>query len=326
MPRRFILFLLVTICCASLGSLQSAHATTARNGLTDYTIQVGSYQRTYHVHVPVSYSGSAMPLVVALHGAQDNGAGMAGLTRFNSVADSNGIIATYPDAIKGIWNTDGSAPQDDFAFISAMIKQISSTWAVNAHQIYAMGFSNGAIMTEELGCNLSSQLTAIASVSGHMSSTFACPLTHPMPFITFHGTTDPIYPYAGWSNPAYSQNSMGAVDAENKWAALAPCTAPATTTNLPDVVPTDGTTEQLRAIGGCPAGVGAPWATQLYTITNGGHTWPGGIQYAPVATVGLASQDIDASTLIWQFFARFKQSLVPTNYAYHVMLPLVSKR
>ncbi|MBA3945089.1 MAG: hypothetical protein H0X37_11070 [Herpetosiphonaceae bacterium] len=300
MPRRFTLVLLTIICLTALSSRQSAHAATPWSGLTDYTIQVGSYQRTYHVHLPVSYTGTtALPLVVALHASKDNGPNMSGLTHFNTVADTYGVIAAYPDALKGVWNMDGTAPQDDFAFISAMIQQLRSSFAVNAHQIYAMGFSEGGQMTEELGCNLSSQLAGIASVSGHMSSTYACPVAHPMPYLTFHGTADTIWSYTGWAGLRDGKHLMGATDAQNKWASLASCTAPATTTNMPNTVLTDGTTEQLRAIGGCASGV----QTQLYTITNGGHTWPGG-QLLP--WFGLTSLDIDASTLIWQFFAQYQ--------------------
>ncbi|MBA3948000.1 MAG: hypothetical protein H0X37_26055 [Herpetosiphonaceae bacterium] len=303
MARRFTLLLLVIICCASLGSLQSAHAATPWSGLTDYTIQVGSYQRVYHVHIPVSYTGTTpLPLVVALHGSKDNGPNMSGLTHFNTVADTYGVIATYPDALKGTWNTDGTAPQDDFAFISAMIQQISGTFMVNSHQVYTMGFSNGATFSEELGCKLSSTFAAVASVSGHMPSTYVCALAHPMPLITFHGTVDPIYSYTGWGSTRNGKHLMGATDAENMWASLSSCTAPAVTTNLPDVVLTDGTTEQLTVTGGCAGGV----QMQLYTIIGGGHTWPGGLQYSSVRAIGITSLDLDASVLIWQFFAPYQ--------------------
>ncbi len=300
MTRRLVLSLLVTIFCVSAGSLQTVYASPPWSGLTDYTITVGGFERTYHVHLPASYTGvTPMPLVVAFHGAYSNGAGMAGLTNFNNVADSNGVIAAYPDAINGVWNTDGSAPQDDFAFVSAVIQQMSSTFVISSQQIYAMGFSNGAVFTEELGCKLSSQLAAIASVSGHMPSTFPCPLSHPMPLITMHGTADPLYSYAGWADAKYGQHLMGAVDAEDTWASLASCTAQPITNDLPNVVWNDGTAEELRVIGSCAGGV----QMQLYTIFNGGHTWPGGF---PLPYFGLTSLDIDASTLIWQFFAQYQ--------------------
>jgi polyhydroxybutyrate depolymerase len=44
-------------------------------------------------------------------------------------------------------------------------------------------------------------------------------------------------------------------------------------------------------------------AVELWTVTGGGHTWPGGPQYLPVALVGRASDSFSASDAIWSFFA-----------------------
>lgn len=39
----------------------------------------------------------------------------------------------------------------------------------------------------------------------------------------------------------------------------------------------------------------------FYTVTEGGHTWPGG-KAMPVAIVGKTSAEIDATRLMWNFF------------------------
>ena len=41
----------------------------------------------------------------------------------------------------------------------------------------------------------------------------------------------------------------------------------------------------------------------LYTIQDGGHTWPGGW---PIPGVGKTSQDIDATEELWEFFQTFR--------------------
>jgi polyhydroxybutyrate depolymerase len=41
----------------------------------------------------------------------------------------------------------------------------------------------------------------------------------------------------------------------------------------------------------------------LYTIEGGGHNWPGGAQYLPRAIIGRTSRDLDATAVVWQFFA-----------------------
>jgi polyhydroxybutyrate depolymerase len=39
-------------------------------------------------------------------------------------------------------------------------------------------------------------------------------------------------------------------------------------------------------------------------VDGGGHTWPGGPQYLPRAMIGPTSGQFDASTTIWDFFAK----------------------
>jgi polyhydroxybutyrate depolymerase len=46
----------------------------------------------------------------------------------------------------------------------------------------------------------------------------------------------------------------------------------------------------------------------LYTIEGGGHTWPGGWQYYPEERIGKTCRDINASELMWEFFARHRRS------------------
>jgi polyhydroxybutyrate depolymerase len=41
----------------------------------------------------------------------------------------------------------------------------------------------------------------------------------------------------------------------------------------------------------------------LYTIEDGGHTWPGGW---PIPGVGKTSSDIDATEEMWRFFQRYQ--------------------
>ena len=50
-------------------------------------------------------------------------------------------------------------------------------------------------------------------------------------------------------------------------------------------------------------GCGSGREVRLYTITNGGHTWPDGSQYLPESSVGKVSKDINANTEIWKFFS-----------------------
>jgi len=68
-------------------------------------IAVDDVSRTFAVHVPNGYdSQQHYPVVVLLHGRSQDADDMARLTHFNQLADKNGIIAVYPNAMHGRWN------------------------------------------------------------------------------------------------------------------------------------------------------------------------------------------------------------------------------
>lgn len=59
-------------------------------------------------------------------------------------------------------------------------------------------------------------------------------------------------------------------------------------------------------VSGSVSGVRYPGTTNnaeviLYTVTGGGHTWPGG-KKMPAFIVGKTTQDVDATRLMWTFF------------------------
>jgi len=45
----------------------------------------------------------------------------------------------------------------------------------------------------------------------------------------------------------------------------------------------------------------------VYVIDGGGHTWPGAWQYLPVFMVGKASQNMDATKVIGEFFQKHRR-------------------
>jgi len=45
----------------------------------------------------------------------------------------------------------------------------------------------------------------------------------------------------------------------------------------------------------------------VYVIDGGGHSWPGASQDLPVFMVGKASQNMDATKVIWEFFQKHRR-------------------
>ena len=120
----------------------------------------------------------------------------------------------------------------------------------------------------------------------------SAPPSRPVPVIAFHGVQDPLNLYAEAADP--ERNSFwvaGAIESAGRWAAHNDCGLAPGETPVSEVV-------TRLAWPDCAADV------VLYRIENGGHSWPG----SPIADriperAGITNMDVDASRLMWAFFA-----------------------
>ena len=72
---------------------------------TTEKVTVADIERTYLVRLPRGYDhDEKYPVVILLHGMNQDANDMARLTRFNELADKEGVIAVYPSAQHGRWN------------------------------------------------------------------------------------------------------------------------------------------------------------------------------------------------------------------------------
>jgi polyhydroxybutyrate depolymerase len=281
----------------------------------DYSssISSGGLQRTYTVHVGTSYDRNRpTPLLIVLHGGGGNGQGMIKLTNFNPIADSENFIVVYPDGFEKHWN-DGRAVQrysaqaqnvDDVSFLSALINHLSSQYNIDPKRVYATGISNGAFMSNRLGCELSQKIAAIAPVAGNMPVNIAsiCAPARPISVLIINGTDDPLVPWAGGFAHLGSIKLGEILSVENTvkfWVDNDKCHSSPLVAQLPDKDPSDGTTVRTETYEGCADST----EIILYAVKGGGHTWPGGPQYLPRLIIGRTSRDFNASEVIWQFFS-----------------------
>jgi polyhydroxybutyrate depolymerase len=262
------------------------------------TLRVNGVERTYLLDVPQSYRpGTQTPLVMVFHGAGGSGRRMAPHTGFSRLAAREGFVAVYPDGLGRRWNDGRSAvaPQDDVGFVKALLDTLERELSLDSTRVYAAGISNGAMFSYRLACELPGVFAAIAPVAGATPANLAesCGRTAPVSVLAIQGTADPLLPYAGGGVGGV----LSAAESIAFWARVAGCGEAPAVTDEPDRV-RDGTRVRVTAYSGCRDGR----AVELYTIQDGGHTWPGG---PPVGrSVGRVSREIDATALIWEFFAR----------------------
>ncbi len=253
------------------------------------------------------------PLVIALHGRFDSGAGMASLTHFNDLADQEGFVVAYPDGLNGEWNFVRAIPgydmtQDDTAFLVALVDHLAESNPIDRSRVYLTGFSNGGFMTQRVACEHPLPFAAFASVSaaafGGMPE--VCPTSSdvPVPMLLMNGTEDTNVP---WDGTPVSRNGQTIYvtypvsQTLSYWAQLNGCQPDATTTDFPILGASPGTA--VRAITlTCPP----EHDVVLYGITGGGHNWSGQAPADP-QIFGLINRDVDASVEIWRFFSQHQR-------------------
>ncbi len=255
------------------------------------------------------------PLVLDFHGLGEGAQLEALTTQFGPLGQKDGFISVFPQGSgdPAHWDSMYSPSNPDLAFVSEMLDQIEATWCVDETRIYSTGLSDGAFMTSLLACAMSNRIAAFAPVSG-VELPSPCVASRRVPILAFHGTADPILYFNGGYNSALLTHLFGGkgpapavsippakLDGPGypatvaSWARRDGCqSAPVDTKVSPHVI--------LRVYR-CPAGT----AVEFYIVLGGGHAWPGSKFSQLIASVtGPTTFEINASTIIWNFFRKFQ--------------------
>jgi polyhydroxybutyrate depolymerase len=287
----------------------------ATPGLATRTLTVDGDEREYLLSIPASYDpAKRAPLILDFHGLGSDKEEQALYSGMSRKAGAEGYLVITPDGTGAIrhWSLPplpgGVADVD---FVKQMLAATSRTLCIDAKRVYATGISNGAIFSTALACALPGRLAAIAPVAG-VNGTKVCAAGTPRtPVLAFHGTADPIVPYAGGryfagANAADLQDPAGGTSALGElfdglraqpvdravanWAAFDGCGKPPTTSWVAADV-------QHVTYPRCPAN----GTVELYRVVGGGHTWPGAI---PVNNfrLGATTGSIDATDVMLRFF------------------------
>lgn len=286
------------------------------HGPGDYgrTITVDNRKRYYEIHVPAAYDKSAaVPLVLVFHG----GGSDQGIIRFESqmdtTSDREGFITIYPAGTNRrlllknrilFWNDgrpyqDGTFSEvDDIKFIEMLLVDVQKMFKVDSRKIYACGYSNGAQFSFQVAKQLSDRIAAMAAVAGQRSvDEHFPPPGRPLAVMQFAGLQDTIAPYAG-GVPHFEAELKADIkpvpETIRSWVEFNGCSSSPEVNRIGKAV--------MNRYGGCRGGA----EVVLWTLEDGGHTWPGGNVIAAAEKFGLGNinRDINASDLMWDFFKR----------------------
>jgi polyhydroxybutyrate depolymerase len=249
---------------------------------------VDGLARTYLLHLPSGLkAGQPSPLVFVFHGLGEAANLIMYGSGMNAIADANGFIVVYPNGSgpsgAQSWNAGSCCGYahlnnvDETAFVRQIIADVGTLASVDPKRTYASGFSNGALLSYRLACDMSDTFAAVAPVAGVMLYD-QCQPQDPVPLIDFHGMSDTAVPYAGGGViPDLGTPFPPVENSIAAWVKFDGCTG------SPQVEQTNIYTH--TAYTPCEAGS----AVELYAIKGIGHAWPS--QYV-----------VPASQIIWDFF------------------------
>ncbi|MCM8788606.1 MAG: phospholipase [Candidatus Omnitrophica bacterium] len=300
-------YFLILIFVLAIGCL------SADQNLIHKSIKVDGVERTYLLRIFSSYNGEkSVPLVFVLHGGGGNGKQMMNFTSFENLSEKDCFIVVYPDAYRKNWNDARnflSSTIDDVKFFKMMIEQISGEWKIDRKRIYATGISNGAMMCYTLACRMSESFAAIAAVAGNHPENLKDQMpASPVNVMIINGTKDPLVPYNGGAIKVFGRERGRVLSTDETlrfWIKANDCTEQISSVQIPDRIKNDGSTVLVQSFRNPVNDV----EVVLCKIENGGHTWPGTIQYLPESIVGKTNRDINATGLIWEFFKKHKKEI-----------------
>ncbi|MEV6611178.1 PHB depolymerase family esterase [Kutzneria sp. NPDC051319] len=272
-------------------------------GLSTQHVMSDGMRRTVVVYYPHGHKpGKPMPMVIDLHGSGSTPLQQLAGSEIAATADKHGFVVVAPQAgipfIAGkshgfAWNVPGvplmsgrpvpkGAP-NDIQFMRDAIAAMNKALCVDTKRIYVTGFSGGARMASQVGCELSGQIAAVAPMSG-LRMPGNCKLGRPESVLSFHGTSDGTNPYNG-SKQIYWSYSVPV--AAQRWAAADHCDKGVQKQVVNGVIST--------TYGNCDNGR----QVVLYTVTGQRHMWPG----TPDSMAkGYTVPKIDPNEIMWSFF------------------------
>jgi poly(hydroxyalkanoate) depolymerase family esterase len=270
--------------------------------------------RSYQGYVPSTYkAGTAMPLVVVLHGCTESAADIESLTQFDKLAEANKFIVVYPEQPQSAnylhcWNwflpTDMQRGSGEPSIIAGITQWVQQHYTVDPKRTFVSGFSAGGAMTAIMGATYPDLFAAIGVGSGLQ---YGGPYIDPVkaglqayqamgsqarvvPNLIFHGVKDTTVPVADadqlmrqwqttadWADDGKSNNSIPAAPASTRQGQV----QNGQSYTVSDYVDSHG--KELA---------------QYWLVPDMTHAWSGGCTCAQYSD----PSGPDESTAIWNFF------------------------
>jgi polyhydroxybutyrate depolymerase len=268
------------------------------------SIVFNGVSRTYTVHVPAGFPARAGALVIALHGAGDNGQSFERVSGLSFTADLNGFAVAYPDGLfnpnvgASDWEHYGDDFTDDVGFLRQLIATLSTSVQFDPRRTYVVGFSDGGRLAHRAGVELSDLIAAIGDVGGSLFQGGVPQTPHaraPVSVLILHGDADA---YCGLPLDASQDQTF------DYWTGALGDNCLSVTPAAPLCDRVGVPTDVVDKIGqSCSGGS----AVRLYRLVGGRHAWWGSLLNVPGQTPFNPNLDAGTGTtvndIVWKFFA-----------------------
>ncbi|WP_332288464.1 CE1 family esterase [Aquincola agrisoli] len=176
--------------------------TVAIDKVATGTVTVNGAARSYRYYLPSNLDAlkavnlKNIRIVVSFHDQGQNGEANARQTLWHELAEANGFVVIYPEAVNGTWNTtlakDGP---DELAYIQAAWADIRSKFNISdTNAVYPTGFGTGAAMAHQLAMMgpVIGYLAPISAVAGIDGVADPAVFTLPKTAYTYPATPGPV--------------------------------------------------------------------------------------------------------------------------------------
>lgn len=286
-------------------------------------IEFGGIER--RVVVDGAESARNLPLVLVLHGNGQRAEDIRQRMNWHPFVEKGEIVVAYPEGVNQAW-ADGRAPEaflgrkpvagvDDVAFLAALVDLLSRQGVIDRKRIYAVGMSNGGLLTYRLLCERSDLIAGGAVIAASMwpGQAQTCRPEKQRPLLVMNGTADRIMMFEA-SVPGApvkgSVETIGTLETLEQWRRANACEGEAMSRNMPAADP-DLPSTVTHMVWRCPPGQGV----ELYRVEGGGHRIPALAE--SLAAAGLDAHasgqnvDLDAAREIWGFFSQAETATAP---------------
>lgn len=279
-----------------------------KSGTYTFGITFQNQERYYKIYLPPTYNPlKPIPLIFAFHGGGGNMEiqSKEKFYKLTTIADKEGFGVVFPNGYSrfksgkvATWNAGNCCGEarnkeiDDVGFIREVFNKLKAQLNLDLKKVYAIGMSNGAMMSYQLACEASDIFKAIGAVAG-TDNTLKCAPDRPVSILHIHALNDDHVQYQGGrgkkaASKEYVPEFVSVQATLHKWKKILKCKDDFKVTS-----PKIGV--EIQDLQNCQNGS----QIKHIKLSDGGHSWPGGVK--PRGT-DETSKLISANEEIWTFF------------------------